>query len=197
MKIFQRKDAKTQRRTRAPRFTFASLRLCVEKLVAIAIALSFFAILVPISSASSDKANAMACCVGKAAGHCDSGIPAKKTPPPPREPMCGLDNSEFENDDITIVAEPAHNESHLSQTAETTSHAAESTSVSKPCQMECGACTASASRQQRRERGIVQPATYHNPSIVSHSGFQNQPFSFLSNEDWKQTSPRGPPADLL
>jgi hypothetical protein len=159
--------------------------------------------LVPISSASSDKANAMACCVGKAAGHCDSGIAAKKTPPPPPEPMCGLDNSELVNDDITIVAEPSHNESHhsLSQTAETiaesSSHAAESTAVSKPCQMECGACAASASRLQRRERGIVQPAAYHNPSIVSHSRFENQPFYFLSNEDWKQTSPRGPPADLL
>jgi hypothetical protein len=163
------------------------------------VALSFFAILVPISSASSDKA--MVCCVGKAAGHCDSGIPAKKTPPP--EPMCGLDNSELENDDITIVANPAHNESHhsLSQiaetTAESTSHAAESKSVSKPCQMECGACTASASRQQRRERGIVQPAAYPNPSIVTLSRFENQPFFFLSNDDWKQTSPRGPPADLL
>lgn len=167
------------------------------------VALSFFAILVPISSASSDRANAMACCVDKAAGHCDSGIPAKKTPPPPPEPMCGLDNSELENDDITIVAKPSHHESHnsLSQTAgtiaESTSHAAESTSVSKPCQMECGACTASASRQQRRERGIVQPATDHNPSLVVYSRFENQPFFYSSYEDWEQTSPRGPPADLL
>jgi hypothetical protein len=163
------------------------------------VSLSFFAILAPISSASSDKANAMACCVGKTAGHCDSGIPAHKTPPPPREPMCGLDNSEIQNDDITIVAEPAHNESHhsLSQTAETTSRAAESASVSKPCQMECGACAASVSRTQRRERGIVQPATSLNPSIVVHSRFENQPFYFLSYEDWAQTSPRGPPADLL
>ena len=177
-------------------FSFAPLRLCVEKLIAIAMALSFFAILVPISSASSDV---MACCVDKAAGHCDSGIPAQKTPPPPRDPMCGLDNSEIKNDDITIVAKPSHKESHtsLSKTAETTTPVAESTSVSKPCQMECGACTASASRQQRRERGILPPATYHNPSLVAHSRFENQPFYFLSYEDWEQTSPRGPPADLL
>ena len=192
MKIFH---AKTQRRRELLRPSFAPLRLSVEKLVAIAVALSFFAILVPISSASSDKA--MPCCVGKAAGHCDSGIPAIKTPP--SEPMCGLDNSDIENDDITIVAKPSSHESHhsLSQTAETTSRAAESTSVSKPCQMECGACTASASRQQRRERGIVQPDAYHNPSLVARSKFENQPFYFLSNEDWEQTSPRGPPADLL
>lgn len=160
------------------------------------VALSFFATLVPISSASSD--NAMACCIGKSAGHCDSGILAK-APPPPREPMCGLDNSEFEDDGITIVAEPSHNESHasVSQTAETTSHAAESNALSKPCQMECGACAASASRQLRRERGILQPVTSHIPSVTVHSRFETQPFFFSSNEDWEQTSPRGPPADLL
>lgn len=159
------------------------------------VALSFFATLVPISSASSDK---MACCIGKAAGHCDSGILAK-TPPPPREPMCGLDNSEIQDDGITIVAEPTHHESHdsLSQTAETTSHAAESNSLSKPCQMECGACAAYASRQQKRERGILQPVAHHNPSVTIQSGFQTQPFFFSSNEDWERTSPRGPPADLL
>ena len=196
MKIFH---AKAQRRKEVRKFFFTPLRLCVEKLIAIAIALSFFAILAPISSASSDKANAMACCVGKAAGHCDSGIPAKKPPPPPPDPMCGADNSEIENDDITIVAEPSHTESHhsLSQAADTTSRAAESTSVSKPCQMECGACAASASRQQRRERGMLQPATHLNPSLITHSRFENQPFYFLSNEDWEQTSPRGPPARLL
>jgi hypothetical protein len=200
MKIFH---AKTQRGKEMLVRSFAPLRLCVEKLIAIAIALSFFAILVPISSASSDRANAMACCVDKAAGHCDSGIPAKKTPPPAPEPMCGLDNSELENDAITIVAKPSHDESHnsLSQTVETNAEStldtAESTSVSKPCQMECGACTASASRQQRRERGIVQPATDHNSSLVAYSRFENQPFFYLSDEDWEQTSPRGPPADLL
>ena len=162
------------------------------------VALSFFAVLVPISSASSDKTNTMACCVGNA-GHCDSGIPAKEVPPPPPEPMCGLDNSEPEDDGITIVAEPSHKESHhsFSQSAETTSHAAESNALSKPCQMECGTCAASSTRQQRRERGVLQPTTHHNPSVIAHSKFEIQLFSFSSNEDWEQTSPRGPPADLL
>jgi hypothetical protein len=162
------------------------------------VALSFFATLVQISSASSDKTNVMACCVDKSAGHCDSGILVTEISPPP-EPMCGLDNSDSEDDGITIVAEPSRNESHhsLSQTAETTSRAAESTSISKPCQMECGACAASSSRQQRRERGILQPVAYHNPSLITHSKLHNQQFSFSSNEDWERTSPRGPPSDLL
>ena len=158
------------------------------------VALSFFSTLVPIAGASSDT---MPCCAGQE-GHCDSGIPAPKITPPP-EPMCGLDNSASEDDGITIVAEPSHNESHdsLSRTAETTSHAAESNSLSKPCQMECGTCAASSTRQQRRERGVLQPATYQNPSVTVHSRFQTQPLSFSSNEDWEQTSPRGPPADRL
>lgn len=160
------------------------------------VALSFFATLVPIAGASSDV---MPCCVGKPEAHCDSGIPAKKVPLPPSEPMCGLDNSESSDDAITIVAESSHNESHhsFSQTAETTSHAAESTSIGKSCQMECGACAASSSRQQKRERGIPEAAAYHNPFVTIHFRSQNQPLSFSSNEDWDQTSPRGPPADLL
>ena len=160
------------------------------------VALSFFATLLPISSSASS--DTMPCCVGKASGHCESGITPKKIPPPTSEPMCGLDNSEFEDDDITIVAETSHHESHesLSQTAETTSHAAESNALSQPCQMECGACAAS-STQQRRERGILRQAASHVPSLTVHSKFENQPFSFSSFEDWEQTSPRGPPAVLL
>ena len=193
MKVF---PAKAQSRTERLRFFFAPLRLCAQKFVVTAIALSFFATLVPIAGASSAT---MPCCVGKAAGHCESGIPAMKVPPPPPEPMCGLDNSEFEDDRNTIVAEPSHNDPHdsFSQTAERTSHAAETNSLEKPCQMECGACAASSSRQQRRERSIAQAATSNNPLLSIHSRFGNQPFSFSSNEDWEQTSPRGPPADLL
>lgn len=169
----------------------------ILRLLCLFVALSFFATLVPIASAS--RENTMPCCVDKAAGHCDSGIVPKKVPPPRSEPMCGLDNSELEDDEITIVAEPSHNESHdsFSQTAETTSHAAESNALSQSCQMDCGACTASSTRQQRRERGIIQAVAYLNPSLIIHSRFENQPFSFSSNEDWEQTSPRGPPVDLL
>ena len=157
------------------------------------VALSFFAVLVPIASASSNKST-MACCIGKAAGHCDSGIPAKRIPPP--EPMCGLDNSDLEDDEITIVAEPSHNESlHASQSA-STHPAAEPLAISQPCPIDCGACTVSSARQQRRERGIVQPATYHNAPVTSRSDFDNLPFSWLSNADLEQASPRGPPSHL-
>jgi hypothetical protein len=150
------------------------------------VALSFFATLAPIASASKD---AMPCCVGKA-GHCDSGIAAKKVPPPPAEPMCGLDNAAAEDDGITIVAEPS------SQTAETTSHAAESTSVSKPCRMECGACAAASSRQQKRERGIVE-AGHQASNLTSTSHREDLPLVFTSNENWPRINPRGPPRHVI
>lgn len=159
------------------------------------VSVSFFATLAPIAGASNDP---MPCCLGKTPGHCDSDIPAREDLPPTSEALCGLDNSEFHDDGITIVAEPSQKESHHSpsRNAETTSHAAESIALSQPCQMDCGACAASSTRQQRRERGILQPATHQNPSLTIHSGFENQPFFFSSNEDWEQTSPRGPPAVL-
>ena len=160
------------------------------------VAISFVAVLVPIASASIDKSSTMPCCAGKAAGHCDSGIAPKPVARRFTEPMCGLDNAESADDANTIVAEPSKQESHHShsQTADKTSHAAESLSLSHPCPMDCGACTASSQRQQRRERGILQPVTYHIPSLNIDSNYENQPFSFSSNENWDQISPRGPPA---
>ena len=160
-----------------------------EGILCFFVALSFLAVLVPIASASRDKSNSMPCCAGKAAGHCESGIVPTQAPKRISEPMCGLDNSTSADDAITIVAEPSNEESHHSH-----SQAAESISLSQPCAMDCGACMASSQRQQRRERGILQPVTYHNPSLIIHSRYENQPFSFSSNEYRDQISPRGPPA---
>ena len=154
------------------------------------VALSFFSTLVPIAGASSDT---MPCCVGKAAGHCDSGIAPKIIPKPPSEPMCGLHDSDSADDAITIVAEPTHTESNSSSSGPAVEHH----SVSQPCRMDCGACAASSTRQQRRERGTVEPISRLNPSVAAHSIFENLPFSFSSNEDWEQTSPRGPPDRLV
>jgi hypothetical protein len=149
-----------------------------------------------IANASLTKSS-MPCCAGKAAGHCDSGLVAKK-PPQPKEPMCGL-HSEPEDDGITIVAEPSQTESHHShsRTAETNSRAAESASLSQPCRMDCGACMASSNRQQKRERGFVPSTTSQDSSLITLSTFENSSLLFSSNHDWEQTSPRGPPTELL
>jgi len=174
--------------------SFAPLRLCEGKIfVAMLVALSFLTTLVPIAGASANKST-MPCCVGKAAGHCDSGLAAKK-PSPPKEPMCGLHNDSEEDDGITIVAEPAHTESHQAS-ASSSQPAAESASLSQPCRMDCGACTTGSTRQQNRERDFLQPVTQQHSSTTSQSKYDGRSLLFSSNEDWKQTSPRGPPSDL-
>ncbi len=185
--------AKSQRIKDVLGFSVAPLRLCEGKtFVAILIALSFLTTLVPIAGASANKANTMPCCVGKTAGHCDSGVAAKK-PPQPKEPMCGLHNDTPEDDDITVVAEPTHTESHQASSSQ---RAAESASLSEPCRMDCGACTTGATRQQNRERAFLEHAAQQHSSTTSQSKYDSRSLLISANEDWKQTSPRGPPSDL-
>jgi hypothetical protein len=149
-----------------------------------------------IANAALNTADTMPCCVGKA-GHCESGMAAKKVPPPPSEPMCGLHGAEMENDGITIVAEPVIESPHShSQTAETNSSqpSAESRSLGQPCHMDCASCAASAARQQKREKSIVQPVRQHASSITTTSFYEEHVFLFSSDENWEQASPRGPPS---
>jgi hypothetical protein len=157
------------------------------------VALSFVAPLLPIANASSET---MPCCAGKA--HCDSGIAPKRVPPPASEPMCGLKGATMENDGITIVAAPIHTKTQHSHSRaaekSSSSPAADSASLSKPCHLDCGACATASSRQQKRERDVLQPSAEQTASLTSLLQFESQAFSFSSNEDWKQTSPRGPPA---
>ena len=178
-------------------------RKVARPLVAITIALSFIATLIPVASASLTKSTTMACCVGKA-GHCDSGIAAKKVPPPKSEPMCGLHGAEMEEDGITIVAqpvaEPSHTESQHSHShaAETNNSqpAAESASLSQPCHMDCASCAGVATRQQKRDRNTLQPTTHHNTSLATLSFAEDQPLLLSSSSNWEHVIPRGPPLNL-
>ena len=151
-----------------------------------------------IANASLNTASTMPCCVGKAAGHCESGVAAKKVPPPKSEPMCGLHGAEMENDGITIVAESPNVESphSHSQTAETNSSqpSAESNSLGQPCHMDCASCAASSARQQKRERSIVQPNRQQTSSVTTRSFYEEQVLLFSSDENSEQASPRGPPS---
>jgi hypothetical protein len=147
-----------------------------------------------IANASLNTTSTMPCCVGKA-GHCDSGIAAKRVPPPKSEPMCGLHGAEMENDGITIVAEPESPHSH-SHAAESNSSypAAESNSLGQPCHMDCTSCAASATRQQKREKSVVQPDRQQNSSVTTKSFYDEPALLFSSNHDLEQRSPRGPPS---
>lgn len=151
-----------------------------------------------IANAALDKADTMPCCAGKA-GHCESGITAKKVPPPKSEPMCGLHGAEMESDGITIVAQPVAKpvvESPHSHSAKTDSSepSAESHSLGQPCHMDCASCAASAARQQKREKSIVQPNRQQVSAVTSHSFYEEHVLLFSANENWKQACPRGPPS---
>jgi hypothetical protein len=173
-------------------------RKVTRPFVAITIALSFIATLIPVASASLTKSTTMACCVGKA-GHCDSGIAAKKVPPPKSEPMCGLHGAEMEEDGITIVAQPVaespHSHSHSAET-NNSQPAAESASLSQPCRMDCASCAGVATRQHKRDRNTVQPTTYQNASLTTLSFAEDKPLLLSSSRNWEHVIPRGPPLNL-
>ena len=167
----------------------------IRFLLCLLVVLSFTAPLIPIVSAAS--ASTMPCCADKA-GHCDSGIAPKQVLPPTSEPMCGLKEATMEDDGITIVAQPSQTESPQhshSHTAETDSSqpAAESASLSEPCQMDCGACLASSIRTQKRERALAHDIALRISSLTTSARFNYLSLLIPSNDDWKQTSPRGPP----
>jgi hypothetical protein len=189
MKAF---PAKAQRRKDRPRFSFAPLRLCGKKFIAITIALSFIATVAPIAGASADKSSSMPCCAGKA-GHCDSGLVPKRSAPP-KEPMCGLHGDNAEDDGITIVAEPSHAESHKTTETSSSQPAAESASLSQPCHMDCGACAMGSTRQQKRERSIILSNTDQIASVATSSRYEDKSLLFSSSDNWPQINPRGPPA---
>ena len=174
-------------------------RKVARPFVAITIALSFIATVIPVASASLTKSSTMACCAGKTAGHCDSGIAAKKVPLPKSEPMCGLHGAEMEEDGITIVAQPVaesqHSHSHIAET-NSSQPAAESASSSQPCHMDCASCATGATRQQKRERSTIHATLFQNASLTALSFIEDQPLLFSSNEDWEHVVPRGPPLNL-
>ena len=161
-----------------------------RRFVAIIVALSFLVMLVPISTALAGNPGSMPCCIGKSAGHCDSGLSAGKRRQPKPEPMCGLKPTRI-NDEITIVAEPpADAESQDSSTP-----ALGSASLSKPCPMDCGACASRSARQQKREKSARSSSPQNPPSTILRK-LEAQSTTVASNEDFERASSRGPPISL-
>ncbi len=141
---------------------------------------------------NSAEESTMPCCVGKTEGHCDSGLTAPKAPQPEPEPMCGLTSPAALNlDEVTVVEEPVHTH-ESSAPSSSTSPAAESNTVEQQCQMDCGACTTATSRHKRDTIGHER--IIHRSQTTSTVRFEESRPLFLSNEDWTQISPRGPPS---
>ena len=164
-------------KSEAHEYRFRRLAISIaSRLLACLVAVSFLAILAPIGAASAKTETVMACCVGKQAGHCDSGLSAKKSAP--------------EHDHDTIVADA--DDSDSSQRA-----AAESTAVQNPCNPDCCATVSTARSQQKRERGTAQAKVRHHAPAGILLGTDNTPSAVSSSDYWAQISPRGPPAFLL
>ena len=161
-------------------YRFRRLAIAVaSRILACLVVLSFFAILVPIGTASAEKEKLMACCVGKKTGHCDSALASKKLAP--------------QHDHNTIVADEDETGSQDSSLRS----AAESTAVRKPCSPSCCATSSTVRPQQNRERGTVQAkARYELPAALLLAT-DNTPATVSANDYWAQISPRGPPAFLL
>ena len=150
----------------------------VSRLLACLVALSFFAILVPVGTASAENETIMACCVGKKAGHCDSGLSAKKSAP--------------QHDHHTVVADADDSNSH-----DASQHsAAESTAVRNPCNPDCCATVSTVRTQQKRERATAAAKVQHHSPARLLVITDDTPASFSSNDYWAQISPRGPPSFL-
>lgn len=151
----------------------------VSRLLACLVALSFFAILVPVGTASAENETIMACCVGKQAGHCDSGLTAKKSAP--------------QHNHDTVVADADDSNSHDSSLRT----AAESTAVRNPCNPDCCATVSTARTQQKRERATAQAKVQHDTPAGVLFVNDYTPSAFTSSDYWAQISPRGPPALFL
>lgn len=168
----------------------------VSRCLAVFILCSFAVTLLPITTAA--EKSSMPCCVGKAEGHCDSGLSAPQAPPVVTEPMCGLTSGVSPVTVATALVKTQSPHSAHHHRAEQTSRNAESQtsltaeSVSEPCRMDCSACTAAAVRQQKRQKALVQ-ATHSQSPFTTTSRDLSLPLFFSANENWTQINPRGPP----
>ena len=165
----------------------------VSRFLAVFILSSFALALLPVAT----SASSMPCCAGKAEGHCDSGLSARKAVPPPdkNDPMCGLKSQPLTSeslDAVTVVADPVdHAKSHESR--ESTGDAFKTPSVHQQCHMDCGACAISASRH-KRQKDAVQAKTTHAPTATTIARFEPYAPISSSTENWTRISPRGPPS---
>jgi hypothetical protein len=139
----------------------------VVRLLAFVVALSFMAALVPLGIVSAKTATTMACCVGKQADHCPSGLKARKT--------------------------AAHQHRH---DADSSAPAFKTITARNSCHSDCCACVTS-SRQQKRERAAPQSIVRHTSPLATLGYDANAASLFSANEKRTQISPRGPPLFLL
>jgi hypothetical protein len=164
-----------------------------RRLTASALTASIIATIVPVvvSSSSLGNSSTMACCIGKSEGHCNAGLHLRKPVQPEPEPMCGAKTVQLV-DAVTIVVDEI-----VSEAPEASRAALETPRISRPCPLDCSTGTASATRQQRKEKSVgrsfVSPLTL--PRILIEQNFSA--VACQSTASLEHISPRGPPGALV
>jgi hypothetical protein len=165
------------------------------------VVLSFFSPLILLNAAASPAA-AMACCIGKASGHCSSGLLKKARIRPKPEQMCGA-KSQIEDDGITVVATSSStdDENKATKSRATAENPQNASSFSAylvgPCAEACCAAFASSIRQpQPREHEVLPAADRKVIPLNGPANRDSQRRPSNSDEALNQSSPRGPPFSL-
>jgi hypothetical protein len=109
----------------------------VSRLLAFVVALSFTAALLPLGTASAKTAATMACCAGKQADHCPSGVKARK-------------------------AAAKHNHE-----ADPSAPAFKSVGVRSSCHSDCCACVSSFGQQKRERSAALPTFRHASPLATS------------------------------
>lgn len=198
-------------------------KVVARVVVAVCLALSLFASLVPLR-ASAD-AGAMACCVGKA-GHCNSGLAAKQRakPRPEPEPLCGLKpvagadgeaiakntettyadevTTETAGDGIIVLATSSEVTNQRTPESQEATEASQpeatpslhAASLTKPCPADCSAGTTGVVRQPR-PREIALLAHGSRGSLPGQVNRQprSPDIDHATSATLKCSRPRGPP----
>ena len=181
------------------------------------LALSFLAVLVPLTSAS--RSGLMVCCIGKAgheSGSCSTGLIASGAHtevPEVSQPKaqstrfanvkggvgagehCGLHATANGHADITRAANTT--EESKSTSASKTSGLSNIHSISSTCPAECGMCSVSYTRRPRpREQSTQSSIIGPNLPLLSLIFISDDEQARLLNPKWSQLQPRAPPAFL-
>jgi hypothetical protein len=109
----------------------------VSRLLAFVVALSFMAALLPLGTASAKTAATMACCAGKQADHCPSGVKARK-------------------------AAAKHNHE-----TDPSAPAFKSASARSSCHSDCCACVTSSGQQKRERAAALPTVKRTSPVATS------------------------------
>ena len=126
----------------------------------------------------------MSCCPPGSSDHCDAGLMSK--PPPPPEPMCGLDTL-VENGVDTIIAT-----STSTQQKSTTGYN-QSSSLKAPCSIDCCSLARGSFKRPNLDlRGLVTRKAAAR-SFTHQSSSPNPPVALLASGRFEKTIPRGPP----